>query len=410
VTLGALAALIALLAAAAAPFAAWTVLARVHVTHGWGNPTLSGTYLLALLALATAVSLASYQLARRWGAPTGLAAGGLLPWVLLTLLLAALEPAASYPLAWPFLFASVALAISVGTNSPAARLVALLSEWLAVIVGGVMLAQWVWLPFFGLGLRGLTAAWLGGLVALGAWLAAGRLAVFEGPRWWMVPVVALGAALSLAGVELSTVRFDLETPRKDVLFYELDARARSARWLGVGPLDEWTRHALGDEPSAVEIPDLVRLSPLLPFFRGPWLACPAPKVPLPPPQVRVLADSVGADGFRRITLRATSARNARAIMLSLRGAPVVESEMNGHRLPKETLRRRGDPWGLRLILPTSEGVVVSLHLPAGRPLMLDLIDESPGLPTVAGAPSPRPPGVVPVHTGDLTIVRTSFAL
>ena len=158
VTLGALAALIVLLAAAAAPFAAWTVLARVHVTHGWGNPTLSGTYLLALLALATAVSLAWYQLAGRWGAPMWLAAGGLLPWVLLTLLLAALEPAASYPLAWPLLFASVALAISVGTNGRVGRLIELLSEWLAVIVGGAMLAQWVWLPFFGLGLQGLTAA------------------------------------------------------------------------------------------------------------------------------------------------------------------------------------------------------------------------------------------------------------
>jgi len=356
------------------------------------------------------VSLAWYQLARRWGAPTGLAAGGLLPWVLLTLLLAALKPAASYPLAWPLLFASVALAISVGTNGGVGRLIELLSEWLAVIVGGAMLAQWVRLPFFGLGLQGLTAAWLGGLVALGAWLAAVRLAVLEGPRWWMVPVVALGVAFSLAGVGLSTVRFDPETPRKDVLFYELDAQARSARWLGVGPLDEWTRQVLGDEPSAVKVPDLLRLSPLLPFFRGPWLACPAPKVPLPPPGVRVLVYSVGADGFHRITLRATSARNARAIMLSLRGAPVFESELNGHRLPKETLRRRGDRWSLRLLLPASEGVVVSLQVPAGRPLMLDLIDESPGLPAVAGAPSPRPPGVVPVHTGDLTIVRTSFAL
>ncbi|MBX6364946.1 MAG: M28 family peptidase [Gemmatimonadetes bacterium] len=417
--LGTLGVLLGIALAGAATLGAWLGLLRLHRhLDAGGQPSLSGVYAAGLAALGAAVFLAVRTPFRRWATPPAHLAGALVPWLALAALCAARLPAGTYLFVWPGIAAALALLLHVAAGpadagDPAARRLraaAAATAWIAGVLAILAVAPMAYLVFLGLSLQPPGAVAVPLLVALVLALLAFQLESLQATRPWTAPGAAALAAALLLAWGATTVRFGPETPRPSVAHYVLDADAGRAAWLAgaSGGLDPWARALLGEAAVPARLPPALRADWVLAAWarRGQLFSATAPVLPLAPPTATLVADSAAPPG-RVVRIRIASPRRGAALVVRVAGVVVHDASVAG--LPLAGTGRRG--WSFTYVNPPPAGFELRLALDGHGPARLHLIDEAAGLPAPRGRPvPPRPPGLAPFQTGDMTIVVRGYRL
>ena len=377
---------------------------RVHDVAGWGGaPAFRGLYTIALALFALAASAGVWALMRRWASVAGLQVGALIVWGLVALALTLKLPGVSYLFAWPLLIGGIAaLALRLTPLGTRDRLTPTATSdvltWVATVLGAAVVVPVLYaISTVLLGAVGPGAIATGLLVPLLTWLLAPQLEGIGARRW-----VTAGAACLLAVIVtvagMMTIRSSPAHPTASVIVYAVDADSGGA-WLGVrGP------NELVKAPRSDETPPrwLARL------FGGPARNVAFQSVPrttVAPPAATVTGDST-VGGTRRVTLRVTPAPGTETITMQVNETEVLGASIDGRPINTSRYRARVRPWRLAYSAPPDSGFTLLLAVFPGTSLSLDLLARSPGLPALDSLRlSPRPPDVVTIQTGDVTLAH-----
>lgn len=370
-------------------------------------------YLIAFAGLVIALGALFYNFFRRRTSAHSLTAGALLWWALLLTLTSLGLPGASFLFLWPLLFGLAAWALLLfGARdfaAPPAGLQVLL--YLCAVPGVfffVPLIQLLYaaLPADAVGPLMIFVVLLFGLLLIHVLQIAG----------WSRRLLPLAGALTFvvfAVMGSVTAGLSAEQPKSNNLFYALDADAGRAIWASTDRApDEWTGQFFKDGAQRGGA-DGYLISP-----REDFLTAAAPAAPLPAPAAEVLSDST-AGGERTLRLRLRSMRQAPSIQVEvLTGVPLKEALVNNRRIeePSASPAQGGQQqaWGFEYYAPSSDGIELSLTLPAGQPVKLKVADRSFELPSGPGLSySKRPDYMIPTpfpydSYGDSTFVHKSF--
>jgi hypothetical protein len=398
--IGAAATVGAVVLSAAAAYLAGLILSLLHTKLPWGGaPAWSPVYWAAVALLSLAISTAWYVALRRRSSASGLHAGALVTWTLLSLATAAIAPDSSY------LFTLPALAVALAALFPDGRGL-LTTKGIAMCIAALVTAALL-IPIaylIGAVFLGVTAA--GGIVTaaiivLIAWLLVPLLEILCDGARWSTPLICTAAAIILVGIGALTVRTSDLHPVPSRLIYAIDADSSDA-WLAsrasTARADAWTRAALA------------------PFAQGPeWIAHfflrptaiaakRVPSLPLPQPVINILSDSTTSDA-RKLSLRVQGSTETTALAMRVTDAPVISAAIDGRAIDTTRYRLHTLGWTLRYWAPSDSGALLSLIVPAGSTPKLEILAYSLGIPTLPGVTiAPRPANVVPVQSGDVTIV------
>ena len=400
VVLGGAATIGAVVLSGAAAYLAGLIIALLHTIVPWsGAPAWSPVYWAAVAMLSLAISTACYVAVRRRGSVAGLHAGALLIWTLLSLAAAVIAPGFSYLFIWPVLVVALAALLAGGHGLLTAKGIAMC---LAALVTAALLIPIAYL--IGAVFLGVTAA--GGIVtaaiiALIAWLLVPLLeALCDGARW-STPFICAAAAIVLVGIGVLTVRTSDVHPVPSRLIYAIDADSSDA-WLAsrasAARANAWTRTALAPFAQGPEW--------IAHFFLGPTavVAKRVPTLPLPQPAINILSDSTTSDA-RQLSLRVQGSAGTTALGMRVTDAPVISAAIDGRAIDTTRYRLHTREWTLWYWAPSDSGALLSLIVPAGSTPKLEVLACSLGIPTLAGVTIlPRPANVVPVQSGDVTIV------
>lgn len=355
--------------------------------HYARNPDAAGwrTVLVAAatLAVVTGLFVGMARLLRREDRVAGLVVGPVLVTASLASLTGAAMPALSYVFLWPAL-AGVAVAgwdllRAERGGSPWPDAAVLAGSGAVVAVVGVPLvhllasAASIGLPMFAAAIAVLVAL-LGSVLVL-------HLRRLGGRRLWVVP--AGFAVLALVGgvaTQLSS-GFDADQPRPNHIQYSLDADTGDATWLSAGTgTDAWTQQFFQDGYTTGR----EAFSPGY-FFGQEFdvITAPAPRVPLPAPELTVVADTTTA-GVRTLELRLTSPRGAPVAHLDLElPGDLVGATVGGRTVEvDESAGIRDFP--LAAYNVPARGLDITLSLRSADPITGRLTDYSNGLPAIDG--------------------------
>ncbi len=386
----------------------WGMYRTAYEQRTWSEAgvVISDFYRLGLVLLAAAVIVAAYELLLRRLRPWDLAVAALLWWLAGAVAVAVIVPGAGYLLTWPLAGASLGLLGAVLLGERALRSVAGVAVTLAGAAPGIVLmSSATYLLLMSAGLKQV-------LTVLAVWLVAGLLVIplevaRRGFRLWL-PVALAGAGVAVLMAVGSTVAFDTEHPRFTSIYYRVDASG-TARWQTVDRIDEWTAQFLRE--------DLRR-----PFHDAYFpqmgvrstIVGAAPQLRLAAPVIEVLRDATAGDR-RTVRLRLRSARGAPVVSL------LVESVVGGLPARVDGLPLAGWDttildgttvrWWFDYYAPPAAGVVVTLRFAAGPAVLLRAVDFSYGIPPLlVGQYAGRPPGMLPGHIGDGTLVERTLRL
>ena len=404
VTVGAVATVLAVVGSAATAHAASTALVRLHTAMGWGGaPMWSGVYAVACALLAFAVTAAAWGIARRWASAAAVHAGALLIWTVLAVGVSWKIPGASFLLAWPL--AVVAAAVL-------ARRGAMAAQWMGVMVAASLLVPLIYsVGGFTLPLSGAGAIALGVLVALLAMLLTPMLEQMAGDTRGAFVGTLFGASLAMSVVGMITVRPSVDEATVADLTYAVNADSTGA-WLGaaadVTSASSWASQVLGAERRMFSGTKGPSAAPawLVPSMDGriKFAARAVPRVELRGPEAKVLTDSLTADG-RHLVVRVTTAPGTLAVGLRLLDARVAKASVDGRDIATTRYRRTSAQWTLMYTAPADSGLVLSFDVPRDARPSLEMTARTPGLPTISAMPiAPRPADVVPIQSGDVTVV------
>lgn len=365
-------------------------------------------YLLGFLACTIAITTALYILFRRKTSVENLAAGTLIWWLPLLVVVTFFVPGASYLLTWPLLFSLPALAYMAGIrNEGASAIKQSLLFSIASISGIILLTPVIYQTFIGLTLSGI--AWVMIMVVLLLGLLVPHLSFITASRKWLLPGVSAITGLILLVFVTVSSRYDAKHPRLDTILYELNADTGRATWASSdNTLDAWTKQFFSSELKKAPLTEVFSKRSARIFFQSP-----APTETLAAPQVELLDDRKQND-LRVLRMRLTSPRQATVMSVYLESvAQVVGSSVNGKpiNLPASASKDPASNWELRYYAVPQEGIEVSLEIKAVEPVRLRLVDQTYGLPqTLNESWEPRPATVIPAALpySDSTFVSKSF--
>jgi len=407
VVMGAVALLGAVVLSPAAAYLAGLTLSRLHVILPWGGaPAWSALYWAAVAMLSLAISTACYVAVRHRGSVLGLHAGVLIIWTLISLAAAAMAPDSSYLFTWPALLVALAELFANGHGMQIANGIAMCVAALVTVALLIPIAYLIGAVFLGVTAAGgiVTAV----VIALIVWLLLPLLEMIcNTAARWSTPVICAAAATVLAGIGTVTVRTNDAHPVSSMLLYAIDADTSDA-WLAsrasIARADAWTRAVL--TPS-MQGPEWIGHL----FYRPtPIIAKRVPCLPLASPAVDILSDSTTSDG-RQLSLRVRASAGTTALGMRVTDAPVIGAAVDGRSIDTKRYRLRTPDWTLRYWAPSDSGAILSLSVPAASTPKLEIVARSQGIPTLPGVTIvSRPANVVPVQSGDLTLVRRCVSI
>jgi hypothetical protein len=410
VILGAVATVLALIVSTAVAIAIAITLERLHGSRPLGgNPAWSATYATAVALLVVAIVAGDYSITRRWASASGVHAGALLIWSLLSLLVAIATPGASFLFVWP-LFAVLLVAVGASRLTARPRAFAALT-WLATLVALFLLVPTTYtMVCVALGLDATGAAILAVFTALSTWLLAPHLETMRASRPAVVPLVAAFAALALFGVGFVTERTNARNPTGASFIYAVDADSAKA-WLSGSATSASARTWLSQ---AVEQAAGGRRGGAMPS----WLTRsfdPARTVPAPlmtniaAPAATVVSDSISGE-MRYVSVRIQPSAGMQTLYVAPDNATVVAASVDGR--PIDTSRYRSRRvWPLQLVAPPDSGFILALTVRASERAVLGLMGRVGTIPPLAGFQIPRrPAGVLPVQAGDATLIYRRVSL
>ena len=368
---------------------------------------------LGLLGLGS--SFCCWAIIRRWTGAAGAALGPLLVWTGLAVAASWTLPGLSFVSVWPAI--ATALAILIGADersSPVGRVL----QWLPAVVTAFLLIPILYgMGLIALGIAGPGGIAIGALVPVFTWLLAPDLEAVAGNHRWRTAFVTLAVGL-IAATAGRTIGSRAAFPARSLVAYAQNADAADG-WLvtaaGYGVAGSWNAAAVGAaarrvDPDGADVPGnpphwLTRVA----GGRFPIVAGAAPRVALAAPPVTVTADTTTESG-RRITLHIGAAPGTNAVLLHVTGTPVLAAAIDGRVVDPSRYRFKTPEWQLTYWGPAESGFTVSLTVAAGTRPVLELIAQSAGLPILPGITiPPRPVGVLPSQTGDMTVVYRRMA-
>jgi hypothetical protein len=168
--------------------------------------------------------------------------------------------------------------------------------------------------------------------------------------------------------------------------------------------DAWTRTVLA--PS-IQGPEWIGHV----FYRPtPIIAKRVPHLPLASPAVDILSDSTTSN-VRELSLRVRASAGTNALGMRVTDALVIGAAVDGRSIDAKRYRLRTPDWTLQYWAPSDSGAILSLRVPAASTPKLEIVARSPGIPALPGVTIlPRPANVVPVQSGDLTLVRRCVSI
>ena len=358
---------------------------------GGGSALWSGWYGASITAACAAATLACLALAKRRSDGRGLHAGALIVWTLLAVAISAKAPGVSYLFVWPALFAAMAL-LATRFEAPATWISAVA---VLLLLPGLMYGASVIM----LGVVGTGAIALGVLTALIVALLAPLLSTAIGPKLGVGAQWFAGAAVLFMIIGAATVRSTAKHPVPTGLIYAQNADSSDA-WLGTPRRrqDSWSREAIGAATTPPEW--TTRLSEPRLYLS----ARKVERVPLDPPSATFIRDTT-INGARRVVLRVKGPRGATAVVMRATGAPVLTASIDDRAIDTTRFRYRSPSWVMEYWAVPDSGIVVGLSIPLGAKIDFELASRVPGLPSIPGVTIPaRPPYVVPVQDGDVSVV------
>lgn len=411
VGLGFLAFLLSLIASFGSAKLIWSLIFRIRYVNEarpQGETYHSELYLLGFTILTVAITAALFQMFRKKANIESLAVGGLLWWLLLTLLTSVYAPGASYLFAWPLLFSLIALGVRMSVV-PRYRLVRSFAPLLVGAIPGIaLMAPLIYQVFIGLTVNSIGIIMV--LVVLGLGLLIPHLDLIARPKTWVLPGAAavLGVGLLLTASLMPS--FDAKHPKPNSIFYGLNAETGKAIWASMDPRpDSWTSQFLSPAAQSKTLPD---------FFPGyandRFLQSDAPAATLAAPSVELLEDSLNA-GIRTLRLRVKSVRQAPTLSLYIDSkAEVVKAWLNGKTLDESNtaaIAESKDQWNMRFFGLPPEGFQFTAEIKSSEPVKIRVVDQSYGLPQIPQQSfAPRPNDMIPssIPFSDTTLVSKSF--
>ena len=402
--LGFLALLLSIIGATLLAMLVWWALDRFAISRTafpqvdtWTNHL----YLIGFVLLAVATTATVYNLFRKKVSVENLAAGALLWFLLLLVVVHVYLPGGSYLLAWPLLFGLIVWILKF--TLPAGKLsltkLGLISAVCAA-PGIILISPLIYQIFIALGISQTSVIVVPVTLLLGLLLINFELA--SSFRW--LPAAATLAAVCFIVAALLQPR---QEPKSNEIFYALNADTGKAVWAtGDARPDEWTSQFLSS--SAATAP----LDEYLPWLRGgDFLQQSAPAATLAAPEIKILDDQV-QDQTRLIHMRVSSARDA-AQLFVYSGTEISEASINGYPLAK---RQDAPAWQKNQMLiysaPPREGIELLLKTRSSEPLILKVVDRSFQFPELTNLTiKARPSDVVPepFSYSDSTFISKSFS-
>jgi hypothetical protein len=323
--------------------------------------------------------------------------GALIVSGLLAVVLTAFQPQVSYLVVWPVAGSAMVWLVRSSVDSPALRE---LLTFVQAIPAALVVAPLVYLVMVALP----PAAWGAGavLVSIVTTLIAPSFDTPGGAREYVWRPFTLALVVGFVACALPAMfgSFDAERPRKNHLFYALDAVRGEAIWGSAdAAVDEWTRARLGDAPKRQALPSFILGSTRT------YLVAKAPIENLAGPSLR-LSKQVNQGSHRLIEVELTAPAGAASLALTINpDAKVVACSLLGQRVAVSP----SAPFLLRYANPPPGPVVVTIEVAMDGPLELLAVSETAGLP---GDLPPRPPTVVPSMSrgSDQTLVLRRLAL
>ncbi len=372
----------------------------------WGDESSLAWSLFGLVLVAVGLEVILFRLVRRKLSGEGLAAGGLLLWLLATAAVSLTAPGASYLFMVPLFFQLFALGVFLAgrpkaSGDEAGPAPVGLGTFVLLALSAVV-AMLIWAPtlsILAVGLRFVSAGVLTALVPLILALLVPQMDLASGLR----PAWLVGRGVLLLGVVLIlVVRFSCgfgpESPRPDGVIYTLDADHGEAHWWSVLAPDPWVRKVLPEAPER---------GSLQPFLGDDRKASsgPARVLDLPSARVEPLEEAGGLYRFRVLAPEGTE-----LVRLLIPKGAVQRVVVDG----REAAERDDRPVVVTYLAPPPDGVEVSVKPAAPGPVSVAVVSERDELPSVEqGGPGPRPPWAM--RTGrlfdaDSTLVRKSFEI
>jgi hypothetical protein len=370
---------------------------------------------IAILSLASASAV--WAVVRRWTDTSSAQAGALLVWMIVVLIVTWRLPGASFLFVWPLLAA--ACAALVARIAPSTR-TGRLAVWAATLVtASVIVPALYTVAVMILGVSAPGAVIISLFVSLSGWLLAPHLETLTGIRRWVTPLTALSAAVILIFLGAATARPSTAYPEPSMVAYAFDIDTSRAWFVTLPEFAQsrsWSANVLGLSRRIV-VPGATsgRDGPpewLTRAIAGEsrTLTADAPPLTVRAPELEVLTDS-SHSGTRRLELRVHPAPGTYSIRLRAVDTRVLSAAVDGRTIDTTHYRSQPAQWTLGYVDPPSEGFMLTLSVATDRPLEFDVIARSLDLPPAVKASIPaRPPDVVPIHSGDQTVVHRRVRL
>lgn len=352
-------------------------------------------------AALLAGGLIATALARR-SAAWGLAVGAWLLWALLALVLSIVLPGAAIMLLLPAFVAGILFAIvafSRLSRSPLAQEVAFIAAalgagviWLSLSLIFEIAVGFVMSPAITFGL-GLVASTLAPLFALPPGQA--RL------RRWLLS--AAGVTVILAtGAAMFVPPFSASTPQWVNIYHFDDRDKGAAYWMALSwgtAVPEPLRGRFDAEPVAV-----------FPWDSDSFSVTSAQPTEAPAPDLQAISEEL-VSGERVVTAQLRTPRGADWVNLLIPVEALASIVVADYTFPASPDSALNGYYNLQCHGRACDGLVVQLHLTQKTPVEVLVVDYTTGLPPGGEALiEARPPSVVPVGEGDVTVIMTRVDL
>ena len=404
----------------------------IGLHSGWlspGNIADSAPYAALMVAVVVTAWCGLYVLLRKWFAPHSLLLGSALIWIVAAVAAAWFVPGGSYVVLWPVagaLLAGFALPGAAGrgvagrgtAGRGAAGRGAAVGGGRALIVAlcGVPASIILWplvatfftamglAPEFGVALTVLTVF---ALVSLTAQLEV----IAEGRRWWPAGLALLASCVCL-GTGMAVTPYSATHPQTVNIEYVLNADVGKAQWAArMDPPDAWASQYLSSNPSSGRPPALVPPWSRVQGVPG-YLRAEAPLVELAAPSATLVSSAAVSEGQgRTLTIHVKPAAEGHVLTVWTNGARVLDAAIGGTPVRLSTAPRAADDtaWSVDFVNAAADGATITLTVKSLGRLTVALLDRSAGLPVIPGLTfEPRPSSIVPIQSGDMTIVRRTY--
>jgi hypothetical protein len=406
IALSLLVALLALVIVILLALAFTKTVAQLHMSElPDGDYVRSVPYVLSLMALLTGAVLVLYRLVRRKLGWHSFFLGCSLLVLIFSIVVALWFPGGSYLFVWPLLAMPLG-SLFVVPGKENQSLVAVVAVSVLALPPLFLFVPLLHDSFLALGLSENGAPFLALLLYLLLLTIMPLLKVLLTLSQNLVPLLALAAAVLLFAIGASSTRYDSKHPQPSIMAYALDTDTGKALWASTSArMDNWTAQYLSRSPARGKLAGSYQT--LLPFELSQHEA---PQLPLPPPNIELVANSVTSDA-RTLRLRITSPRQAKALSVDAPENEISEAWVDDRKLgmPADSRWNKGGTWRFAYVNLPIEGIELRLRARGTGPVKLIVVDRSMGLPDVPGTIfAPRPADLMPQGTGDQTLVRRSF--